>query len=74
MLDPDYRDLGPPKPLRGEHPAMSGQDLVILVDQDRDEVAEGFDALRNLLDLPSAMLLRIPRVWFEFVDRQPLDL
>jgi hypothetical protein len=38
-----------------------GQDLAVAIDQDRDQVAEGFDALCNLPDLPSAMLLRIPR-------------
>jgi hypothetical protein len=74
MLDPDYRDFNPPKPLQGNHPAMSGQDLVVAIDQNRDEVAERFDGVGNLPDLPSAMLLWISRVGFELADRQPLDL
>jgi hypothetical protein len=73
VLDPDYRDLSPPKPLQAEQPAMSGQDLVFAVDQNRDDGTEGSDALCDLLDLPSAMLLWVPRVWFELADRQPLD-
>jgi hypothetical protein len=73
VLDADYRDLNPPQPPQREDPAMSGQDLVVAVDQDRDKAAEGFDAIGDLTYLPSAMLLWIPRVGFEPADRQPLD-
>ena len=73
MLDADYRDLKPPQLPQGEDPAMSGQDLVVAVDQDRDKAAEGFDAVSDLTYLPSAMLLRVPRVGFELADRRPFD-
>jgi hypothetical protein len=56
MLDADYRDLGPPQPPQGEDAAMSGQDLVVAVDQDRDKAAEGFNAFCDLAYLASAML------------------
>jgi hypothetical protein len=74
MFGPDHQDLGPPKPSQGEHPAMPGQNLVISIDQNRDEIAEGLDAPSDLLHLPIAMLLWVPRVGFEFADRQRLDL
>jgi hypothetical protein len=69
MIDPDYRDLGPPKLFQGEHPAMPAQNLVLAVDQNRDEEAEGLDAPSDLLDLPNAMLLWVSWVWFELADR-----
>src|SRR5262249_15344329 len=73
MLGSDYRDLNPPQPSQGEDPAMPGQNLVVAVDQDRDEAAEDFDAVCNLAYLASAMLLWIPRVAFDLADRRPLD-
>ena len=59
VLNPDHRHLCAPQHLQRKHPAMTGQDPVIAVDQDRSIETKGFDAPRDLPNLPRCMLFGI---------------
>src|SRR5260370_2862 len=74
MLEPDDRDLPPPKPFKGEHPAMASEEIVIAIDQHRNIEAKAPNAAGYLFNLPIAVQPRIAGIKFEPLDRQPLDL
>ena len=57
-----------------EHPAMSGENVELGVDQDRDIKTKRFDAFSNLLDLFLAVLARVCRIGFKLGERAPDDL
>ena len=49
---------------------MTGHDLVMAIDQNRNRETEGFNAPRNLPDLPGTMAPGIPRIEDERSERQ----
>jgi len=51
MVDPQHRHLSKPEEFRGFDPAVAGNNLVFLVDHDRNDEAEALDALREPVDL-----------------------
>ena len=68
MLQVNDRDLRPSQMSAGEQPAVAGEDLVVLVDQDRCVEAERLDALRDLPNLRGFVDPRILRIEVERVD------
>jgi hypothetical protein len=58
----------------GEQPAMSGDHIACVIDQDRDIKTKLLDAFSNLLDLFLAVLARVYRVWSKLDYRAKDDL
>lgn len=59
----------PAEQLARKYAAVTGDDLVTGIDQDRDVKAERFDASRNLTNLSRAVDARILQIEFELRDR-----
>jgi hypothetical protein len=51
---------------------MAGNDAAALVDQDRDQKAEGGDTVSDLTDLLLRVGARVTRIWLDRLDRDPL--
>lgn len=55
MTELDRRDRVPPQLARGLEPAMAGDDLVLVIDQEWDVEPKRLDALSNVVDLLIAL-------------------
>jgi len=61
-----------PKLSGGSQPAVSGDHIVVAIDQHRHVKAKSLDAVGDLPDLLLAVAPRVSRIRFELVDR-PVD-
>jgi hypothetical protein len=73
VLEADNRDLAQAQPPRRMDAAVAGEDIALLIGQDRNIEPKHFDAAGDLLDLPVAMAPRIAGIKLEPLDRDALD-
>ena len=74
MVDPQHRHLSKPEEFRGFDPAVAGNNLVFLVDHDRNDEAEALDALREPVDLLRRMRARVGLAGDQPRQRNTFDL
>jgi hypothetical protein len=68
MFKADCRRLGSPQLAAGKQPPMTGDNLEVGVDQNRDIESEGLDAAGDLPDLLAGVLTGVGRI-----EPQPLS-
>ena len=69
VIEAKGRHLAPAELAASEQPAVTGDHLIVTIDQDWDIEAKGLDAVGDLPDLLLAVEPRVRGIGLEFFDR-----
>jgi hypothetical protein len=73
VIEAQRRHLGNANIATGQRSAMASNYVVVAIDQDGDDKAEGLEAFANLPDLLLGMAPRVGGIRFQFVNSTIYD-